>query len=329
MDTSEPKYVQDPPGTIALWPDSASSMSDSVDYALFGLIGVSLFLTVVIGLLVVVFSVRYRAGAPFEREAPIRGRRALMIEVGWAIPTILIFLALFWWTGRLYVEQYRMPEDAIPVDVVAKQWMWKAEHKSGVREINELHVPVGQKVMLRLTSIDVIHSFYIPEFRVKRDAIPGHYTTMWFEATKPGEYALFCAEYCGVDHSRMRGRVVALRPDDYETWLGAQDVPIAPAERGEQLFSSYGCAGCHFGTSAVRAPSLVGLYGKPVPVGEDGDTVIADHGYIRDSILLPKKHVVSGYQPIMPSFRGQMSESDILAIIAYIRTLDEVEGSAR
>ncbi|MGF1553263.1 MAG: cytochrome c oxidase subunit II [Paracoccaceae bacterium] len=329
MDTSEPKYVQDPPGTIALWPDSASTMSDSIDYALLALIGVSLFLTILIGLLTVVFSVRYRAAAGGERDAPVRGRKALMIEIAWSIPTILIFLGLFWWTGRLYVEQYRMPEDALPVDVVAKQWMWKAQHPSGVREINELHVPVGQKVMLRLTSQDVIHSFYVPEFRVKRDAIPGHYTTMWFEATKPGEYALFCAEYCGVDHSRMRGRVVAMRPDEFETWLGEQDVPISPAEEGEQLFSAYGCAGCHMGTAAVRAPNLAGIYGKPQPVGTEGETVIADHAYIRDSILLPKKHVVSGYQPIMPSFRGQMSEADILAIIAYIRTLDAVEASAR
>lgn len=324
----QPGYLRDAPDRLLLWPERASSMAAPVDYAFYGLIGASVAIMLLIGGLILYFSVYYRAGAEVDRKVRITERQALWIEIAWSLPTLAVFIGLFLWSGKLYLEQYRIPEDTLPVNVIAKQWMWKVEHTNGVREINELHVPVGERIMLRMTSQDVIHSFYIPAFRSKRDVLPERYTAFWFEATEPGIYSLFCAEYCGVDHSKMRGRVVALEPGAFEDWLAVQDAPAAPATRGKELFTAYGCAGCHSEGSTVHAPRLAGLYGKPVQLA-GGGSVKADHGYIRDSILLPKKHVAAGYQPIMPSYRGQIDESDILALVAYIRSLETEEEAGR
>jgi cytochrome c oxidase subunit 2 len=212
--------------------------------------------------------------------------------------------------------------------IVGKQWMWKAQHPGGQREINELHVPLGQTVRLVLTSQDVIHSFYIPAFRLKHDVVPGQYETFWFKATEPGEFRLQCAEYCGTQHAHMGGKVVVMRPAEYAQWLTNQGSSETLAQQGEALFRKYGCSGCHGANSTVHAPSLAGVYGSLVHL-EGGATVVADDRYIRDSILLPRSQIVAGYPPIMPSFAGQIGEDDLLKLVAYIQSLARIEGAQR
>jgi cytochrome c oxidase subunit II len=216
------------------------------------------------------------------------------------------------------VTLYKVPPDALPVYVVAKQWMWKLQHRNGKREINELHVPLGQPVRLIMTSQDAIHSFYVPAFRLKQDVLPGRYTGLWFTPTQLGEFQLFCAEYCGTEHSRMLGRIVVMPPAEYARWVASGTEHPSLAQYGFALFRKFGCSGCHAAGSTVHAPSLAGLLGREVHL-QDGRTVIADENYVRDSILLPKKDVVAGFEPIMPSFAGQVSEEDIQALIAYLR----------
>jgi cytochrome c oxidase subunit 2 len=230
---------------------------------------------------------------------------------------------MFAWGTEVFFHMVQPPGNAYTVYVVGKQWMWHLQHPQGRREINELHVPVGRPVKLRMTSQDVIHSFYIPAFRMKQDVLPGRYTEAWFEATKPGRYHLLCAEYCGTNHSTMGGWIEVLEPADYERWLSAGAGGPSLAEQGKELFVRNHCAGCHGPNQAVQAPRLEGIYGKPVPIldGESVRFVIADDRYIRDSILLPKSQVVAGYQPLMPSFQGQISEADLNKIIAYIKSL--------
>lgn len=322
------EYIKDADGRIAFYPEGASTMAGRLDPLFYALVGVSALVVLGIGGMILWYSVKYRAGRDVDRDLRASERQKLTIEAAWTLPVLLIFLGFFAWGASLYVEEYGPVAADFEVHVIGKQWMWKVQHHNGVREINELHVPVGQKVELTLTSQDVIHSFYIPAFRLKRDVVPQRYTRFWFEATKPGTYSLFCAEFCGANHSLMRGRVVAMAPAEFERWMSRQDVPAAPAAEGRELFMAFGCSGCHTPGSSVRAPSLEGLYGRPVPLA-DGGTVIADDDYIRDSILLPRKHVVAGYQPIMPSFEGQIDEGQILKIIAYIQSLDLVrEGAA-
>ena len=245
-----------------------------------------------------------------------------------ALSIFASFLVLFAWAGSLYLDIYRGPSDATTINVVGKQWMWKVQHPDGTREINTLHVPVDETIRLRMTSQDVIHSFYVPALRLKRDVLPDAYTDAWFTATEPGEYWLFCAEYCGKDHSRMRGRVVVLEQSDYQSWLSRQGESPAPEVAGGRLFRSYGCSGCHIGESTARAPSLAGVYGRTVPLASGG-TILADESYLRDSILLPQKHVVAGYAPVMPSYSGQISEGEILQIIAYIKSLEPGDWEGR
>ena len=318
---AEAEYIKDAGGGLLLFPERASAMAGRLDVLFYTLVGISVLIILGIGGLIFWYSVKYRAGNEVDRSLEVSQKQELAIEAAWTLPVLAIFIGLFAWGAALYMEAYGPVEPDLEVSVIGKQWMWKVQHHNGVREINELHVPVGQKIELSLTSQDVIHSFYIPAFRLKRDVVPQRYTRFWFEATEAGTYSLFCAEYCGAKHSLMRGRVVAMRPADFERWMSRQDVPAAPAAEGRELFMSFGCSGCHTPGSSVHAPSLEGLYGRPVQLA-DGGTVIADNDYIRDSILLPRKHVVAGYQPIMPSFEGQIGEGQILKIIAYIQSLD-------
>lgn len=320
--TAQPAYLQDTNEGLVLLPDSAASIAPSVDLVFYALTAATFLILLTLTALILYYSIRYRAGSAADRTGEANHRLRHWIEIGWTVPTLLIFLGFFGWAATVFLDAYRSPEDAVPVDVIAKQWMWKVQHRNGAREINELHIPVGQKIRLRMTSQDVIHSFYVPAFRTKRDVLPERYTTFWFEATEPGTYSLFCTEFCGVDHSRMRGRVVVMEADDYERWLSRQSTPEAPVAQGRALFTSYGCAGCHSPGSEVRAPPLGGIFGRPVQFA-GGGAGIADDDYIRDSILLPRKHVVAGYQPVMPSFQGQVSEADILALVAYIKSLSE------
>jgi len=270
---------------------------------------------IIVGALLVVFCIRYRRGARMPRaNAPSRSRR---IELIWSTGPLLVFLGIYAWAAHDFLELARVPADAMPVFVVAKQWMWKLEHANGRREISELHVPVGRPVRLTMTSQDVIHSFYVPAFRIKQDVVPGRYTTLWFEATQTGEYDLFCAEYCGTQHSLMRGRIVVMSPADFAAWLDRGTQQPSMAQRGFALFRSYGCDGCHGANSSVHAPKLDGVAGRTVALA-DGRNITADDTYLRDSILLPARDVVAGYAPIMPSYAGQIDEADLMAIIRYL-----------
>jgi cytochrome c oxidase subunit 2 len=229
------------------------------------------------------------------------------------------------WGASLYLDVYRDTPDAMPIYVVAKQWMWHVQHQGGQREINELHIPVHRSVQLIMASQDVIHSFFVPAFRVKHDVVPGRYQNLWFRADKTGEFQLLCAEFCGTDHSRMIGRIVVMEPHDFETWLSHQQAPGTLAREGADLFRQLGCSGCHVGQGTVRAPALDGLFGKPVPL-QDGTVVVADDRYIRDSILMPASQVAAGYAPVMPSFAGRVSEDELIRLVAYIKSLSPEAG---
>jgi cytochrome c oxidase subunit 2 len=283
--------------------------------------------TVALGVLVLLiwFSIKYRANSNADRShVPAQGRA---VEVAWTLIPLLLFLGMYVWGAVDYVQLYQPPRDATPVFVVAKQWMWKAQHTNGRREVGELHLPLGRPVRMVMTSEDVIHSFFIPDFRIKQDVVPGRYTSISFTPTRPGEYRLFCSEYCGTDHAVMGGRVVVLRQAEYARWLAEGPRQPGMAARGFELYRQYGCSGCHDPGSSVHAPDLTGLLGRRVHL-QDGRELVADEAYVRDSILLPSKDVVAGYAAIMPSFAGQIGEEDILAITEYIResTHDERTG---
>jgi cytochrome c oxidase subunit 2 len=301
------------------FPDAASTFADKVDPLFLAMVGVSTLIVVVIFTMIVYYSVRYRRGSSAPRHW-IGERRSHWIELIWAVPTLLVFLGFFAWGARTYLDIYGQPPPGENINVIAKQWMWKFEHPDGVREINELHVPAGRSVTLRMTSQDVIHSLYAPAFRLKRDVLPDAYSVVHFTATKPGTYALFCAEYCGLNHSRMGGAVIVMTPGDYQDWLTSQPSSGNLADVGAALFRAHGCSGCHIGESVERAPTLAGIYGRPIALSE-GSPVIADDAYLRDSILYPDRQIAAGYAPIMPSFKGQISEGDLLKIIAYIKAL--------
>jgi cytochrome c oxidase subunit II len=302
-----------------LFPESASTVSGDVDALYFYLCGVTLFFALLIGGILVFFVIRYRRRNPFEIPRPIEGSHKL--ETLWSVIPLLIAMSFFVWGASIYYRQYRPPKNAMEVYVVGKQWMWKFQHATGQREINELHVPVGRKVRLIMATEDVIHDVFIPAFRIKTDVVPGRYTTEWFEATKPGRYHFFCAEYCGMNHSGMGGWVVVMEPTEFENWLSGNANQMSPAAAGQQMFESMGCASCH-GANAEggRGPALLGLYTSNV-VLNNGQTVKADEAYIRESVLTPQAKIVNGFGPIMPSFQGQVSEDQLLQLVAYIKSL--------
>ena len=268
--------------------------------------------------LIYVFAVRYRRKS--EQEVPEQIPGLLKLEILWSVIPFLLCMVVFVWGATLYFDTYSPPKDALEYYVVGKQWMWHIQHPTGQREINELHVPTGQPIKLTMATEDVIHSFYIPAFRVKRDVVPGRYTSMWFEATKPGEYHLFCAEYCGTKHSQMRGRVVVMEPADYQNWLsgGVANEPLEVI--GEKKFRQLACHTCHVDKPDARGPSLVGVFGEPVRL-QNGQTVTVDETYIRESILNPNAKIAAGYRPVMPTFKGQIDEVGLLQITAYIKSL--------
>jgi cytochrome c oxidase subunit II len=235
---------------------------------------------------------------------------------------LFLVMTMFLWGAHLFFAWASPPEDSLEIYVVGKQWMWYFQHPDGQREINELHVPVGRPVKLTMVSQDVIHDLYVPAFRIKMDLVPPKYTTTWFEATKTGSFQLFCIEYCGVAHAGMVGRVVVVTPTEYERWLQLGTPEETPVLVGSRLFQSLGCSGCHATNAAVRAPLLTGIYGRPVPLAS-GEVVTADDSYIRDSILLPQRHIVAGYHPVMPSYQGRVSEEEILMLLAYIKSLGQ------
>ncbi|MBX7072657.1 MAG: cytochrome c oxidase subunit II [Pirellulales bacterium] len=299
-----------------LWPRQASELAPRVDAIYIALLLMALVMTVLIFFFVIYFSIKYRRGSKADRR--LSQGSYLPLELTWSIVPLIVGMVFFVWGAKTYFDQVIAPARAIDVYVVARQWMWKLQHSDGTREINALHVPAGYPVKLTMISEDVIHSFFVPDFRTKQDVLPGRYTTAWFEAKEPGEYHLFCAEYCGTDHSLMRGKVVVLEPADYQAWL--QGGTPEPKSRGEALFRRYRCYTCHSGESKVRAPLLEGVFGRTVALA-DGGSAKVDEGYVRESILRPKAKVVAGYEPIMPSFEGQLSEEDIVDLIQYIQSL--------
>jgi len=301
-----------------LFPESASTMAHRVDALYFALLGTCGIVLLGILAVMLLLLVRYRRGKVVFREQ--RSYATLPFELTWTIIPLIVFLGFFVWGADVYQDMQRMPPDGLEIHVVGKQWMWKVQHPTGNREINELHVPVGRNVKLTLASQDVIHSFFLPAFRIKQDVVPGRYTTEWFKATRTGTYHLFCAEYCGKDHSRMIGHVYVMEPADYEAWL-MRGKPAEPVvESGARLFREFGCSGCHIGQGTVRAPPLEGLYGKPVPLMSH-QVVAADEAYIHDSILYPNRDIAAGYEPLMPSFEGRITEEQLFELVEYIKSL--------
>jgi cytochrome c oxidase subunit 2 len=304
-------------------PPQASTNAGDVDALVLFMLGISLLIVGGIFLCIVVFCVRYRRRPGNEIGQP--ASRTTPIEITWTLVPLAVAMVPFVWGARLYLLEALPPADAMEVYVVAKQWMWKAEQPGGQSEINALHVPVGRAVKLTMTSQDVIHSFYVPAFRIKSDVLPGRYTTLWFQATEPGDYRLYCSQYCGTDHAAMIGQVVAMKPGDYAAWLTSGSTATnSPAARGRQLFLQYGCVECH---ETGRAPNLQGVYGQAVLLS-DGTTIVADENYLRQHILTPGRTVVSGYQNIMPSFNGLLSEDDLVQLIAYIKSIGPAPGAA-
>jgi cytochrome c oxidase subunit 2 len=294
-------------------------MSWKVDAVYFYLSGVTLFFTLLISAVLIFFVIRYRRRSPYEIPRPIAGSHKL--ETVWTVIPFLIAMTIFAWGARVYFEQYRPPENAVEVYVVAKQWMWKIQHSTGQREINELHVPVGRKIKLIMTTEDVIHDFFVPAFRIKADVVPGKYTSEWFEATKPGTYHLFCAEYCGMNHSGMIGSVIVMEPREFDNWLSGNAGNQTPAVAGQQLYQSLGCVSCHGANGeGGRGPALVGLFGRQQQL-TNGQTVKADEAYIRESIINPQAKIVQGFGPIMPTFQGQISEDQLVQLLAFVKSL--------
>ena len=318
---------------IPLVPEEASTFAGSVDALAWALIGLSAIGFVLVTTLLVTFSIRFRAqprrGPTNVADANLeRNPHGIALEVAWSIIPFVIFISAFAWGATLFVTMRRPPDNALQVFAVGKRWMWKTQHLEGKREINSLHVPVGQPVRVTLTSEDVIHSFFVPAFRVKQDAVPGRYTDLWFEAIRPGRYHLFCAEYCGSQHSRMIGEVVALEPAEYQSWLaGEAGAAVSMADAGRDLFTQLGCPTCHLpAAGAARGPDLVGLFGKTVHL-TDGREIVVDESYVRNAILDPASQVVAGYQPIMPTYKGLVSEEGLLQLIAYIKSLQAAAGT--
>src|SRR6202166_4954143 len=299
-----------------LWPDRASTAAGNVDALFIFLLIVSGMMSLLIFVALTYFAARYRHRRGVLAEQ-IEG--SIPLELTWSIIPLFVFMVIFAWGAVVYFKSRTPPRDSTEVYVVAKQWMWKVEHAEGQREINELHVPVGRDVKLIMTSQDVIHSFYIPAFRIKQDVLPGRYTVEWFRATKPGVYHLFCAEYCGTQHSGMVGDIVVQEPAQYEAWVnGGSTGPLSAS--GEKIFAELGCVTCHRSDMQGRGRNLKGVFGKPVQL-EDGRTVTADENYLRECILDPGAKRVKGFQPIMPTFQGLVSEEQVNALVAYIKSI--------
>ena len=298
---------------------AASEGATRIDEIFFTLLGVTGAVTMALAILAIVFLVRYRRGTHVDRSNAPANNPAL--EIAWTVTPLVIFLGFFGWGAAVFAGLHRGGA-ATEVFAVGKQWMWWIQHANGRREVDELHLPVNQPARVVLATQDVIHSFYVPAFRVKQDAVPGRYTELYFTPTRVGTYELRCSEYCGTQHARMAGRVVVMAPEEYERWLAQGDGGAPLAARGFATFTRLGCGGCHDSRSTVHAPSLLGLYGHEVRLA-DGRRVVADETYLRDSILLPKRDVVAGFAPVMPTYDGQVGEGELLELVAYIRSLGE------
>jgi cytochrome c oxidase subunit 2 len=276
------------------------------------------FFTIVVVVAVVYFTVKYQRRRDTDVGEPIHG--SIVLELTWTIIPLILSMVMFGWGASLFYRLSRPPIDSMEITVVGKQWMWKIQHPEGVREINELHVPLGRNVRITLGSEDVIHDFAIPAFRVKMDAVPGKFTTLWFNATEVGSYHIYCAQYCGTRHSGMIGQVVVMAPQDYEAWLAGGRSTGTAVQNGERLFTDLSCVTCHKADSSGRGPSLLGVFNSTVQLA-DGRKVVADDNYLRESIMNSQAKVVQGFQPIMPLFQTQISEENLMQLIAYVKSL--------
>ncbi|MEX0881158.1 MAG: cytochrome c oxidase subunit II [Thermoanaerobaculia bacterium] len=303
---------------MPFFPEEASTFARHVDGLYIFLIAVTAFFSLLIGTLVVVFAIKYHRRSPDEVATEVH--ESGLLEIVWTVIPFGLVLVMFAWGISVYFRITRPPANAIDIYVIAKQWMWKLQHTDGHREMNELHVPVGVPVRLTMASEDVIHSFYVPAFRFKRDVVPGRFSTAWFEASKPGKYHLFCAEFCGTRHSNMIGWVYAMKPTDYQAWLAGGSPGESLAAAGAKRFVEHACNTCHGDQPGARGPSLAGLFGKQVPLA-NGQTVVADESYLRESIVNSQARLVAGYPPIMPTFQGLISEEGLLQLVAYIKSL--------
>jgi cytochrome c oxidase subunit 2 len=310
-----------------LLPQEASTMSRHVDALMIYVFSIAVFFSLLIAGLIIYFAVKYHHRAQADRSNPVYSN--VPLEIVWTAVPILLTATMFFWGAELFVRMHDAPPDSMEIYVVGKQWMWKIQHPEGPREINELHVPVGRPIKLLMTSQDVIHSFFVPDFRMKQDVLPGHFTSQWFEAVTPGRYRLFCSQYCGTSHSAMVGWIVVMTPVDYEHWLegaesgstaGAASADVSMADQGGRLFNRLACASCHKPAGQGRGPSLVGLFGNKVAL-EGGKTATADEEYLRESILKPNAKIAKGYQPLMPTFQGQVDEVQLEQLIAYLKSL--------
>jgi len=308
-----------------LFPQEASTQAAQVDGIYFFMVAVAAFFSLLIAGVLVITAIRFRRRHEDEVGVQIHG--SLALELLWTVIPFFITMVMFGWGAKVFFDAYRPPKGAMEIYIVGKQWMWKAQHMDGQREINELHVPVGRAVKLTMGSEDVLHSFYIPAFRVKADVIPGRYNVLWFTPTKPGRYHLFCAEYCGTRHSGMIGWVEVMEQNDFQAWLSGGRAADSPAAAGEKLFQDLVCISCHRDDAQARAPQLKGLFGHTVQL-QGGATVVADEAYVRESIVNPQAKVVAGFQPIMPTFQGLVTEEQLLQLIAYVRSLGEVAPPA-
>jgi cytochrome c oxidase subunit II len=306
-----------------IMPEQASEFAPEYDKLFWMTTALTVFFTVLVGAIVIILAVRYRKGNRVNRHNPADTHMTL--EVTWSVIPLILGLVMFFWAAKLFVEQRTPPKDAMDLFVIGKQWMWHVQHPNGVRENNTLHVPVGKPVRLTMISQDVIHSFFIPQFRMKQDVLPGRYSVQWFTPTKVGKYNLFCTEYCGTQHSEMGGYVYVMSPADYQAWLasGGDNPPptrLTPVEEGEKLWDRHSCGSCHTEKDTPRGPSLFGIYGSKRSL-EGGGTTVADLAYLRESLLDPYKQLTKGYLRTMPTYKGQLSEEQVLNLIAYMKTL--------
>lgn len=315
--------------SFRMFPDAASRVATEVDYLSWTLLGITIVFSMGIAVAIIGLVAKYWHTREVNRVSTASALTHWIFELTWSIGPLIIMLAVFAWGVALFVHQHRPPEGAIDVYVVGKQWMWKVSHQSGRREINSLHVPTGQPVRLTMISEDVIHSFFVPAFRIKKDVLPGRYSTLWFEPTRPGVYHLFCAEYCGTSHSRMIGEVIVQSPEEYARWLADTDRESLP-ERGRRQVEAMGCLQCHGrgrdrSANAPMGPPLTGLYGHGV-VLNDGRSITADAEYIRRAIVDPQSDVRAGYETIMPSYDGKIEPEQIMEITAYLRSIADASG---
>ncbi len=311
---------------LAIWPEAASVAATHADYLILAFTAITLLLTVPIFVGITYFAFKYRSGRKVNRNTD--ESRSVVIELSLMLIPFFLTLIFFVWGAQLFSEQNNPPANALQVTAIGRQWMWKFQHPGGQSEINDLHVPEGQPVVIRMISQDVIHALYIPALRIQMDTIPGRYTQIWFKANKSGSFHLFCSEYCGTDHSEMDGTLTIMEPADYQKWLTHTSSGTTTVAAGEALFQSYGCSGCHQQGSTVKAPSLVGLFDKPVPL-EKGGTVVADESYLRDKTLNPDDNKIAGYKQNMPAYKGKIAEDDLIRIVSYIKSLGTTKEASQ